>query len=464
MLFTAIYYTVFVIVFMIPVGSARPYWFVVAYWLLILYFPNATYGMDFRVASASDSIYARGVGIFQLPIVNWTLIGLTALCAAGRYFKAVVPVKHNLWPYFWAFGVIFAGNIVYGLASDYNFWALLNEKGLFNLINMMMAFFILTSFVRDAQDVRNFINIFLVAAVTRGMYGTARFLFAGGDPANAYANYEKMDIKLTFFDINDGFVATLAVFIAGWRLMAMRHDRAFWPKAIYLGIVAMESFIVMFAYRRTGWIGFGLAAILFAMAFHGGTRRKLFGLYLAVGIPAILTLGVKRMVDSVRTGDANLLERLAPDIFLSRSSQGMPSRWLELWAAWDSISTSPIFGLGIMGQYNGHGISELAFHNGDFSWMHSGMLHIWLKSGFLGVALMLVMWMAFARFAWTHSKGLSSDARLIMLLGVAGVLFYLPTWMLGNPVIEYRTMQTFALALALPYVAYALSGRAAKRS
>lgn len=475
MLFEVIYYTIFAIVFMIPVmlaisafggvaiGSARPFWFVMAYWLIIFYFPNAAFGFDIKTMDLGANIYARGSGLLFLPVLNWALIGLAILCAASSYFKAVAPVRHNLGPFFWALVALYAANVIYGMSTGYEAKDLVAEKGLFNFLNLILAFYMTTHFVRDAQDVRNMINIFLAAAVTRGLFGVARFILGGGDPANAYANVEKLAIKLTFFDINDGLIATLACFIAGWRLMALRHEKDFWRKGFYLGIVAMEAFIVLFSFRRTGWVGFGLVAILFAMAFQGQTRRRLFGLYLLVGVPALMSQGVKRMAESIRTNNANFFERLAPDIFMTRSGGDAPSRWIEWRAAWDAIMDSPLVGRGLQGEYNGYGFRELAFHNNDFTWLHSGILHMGLKAGLVGWVILFGMWAMFLGFIYKHRHEGSVDARMLMLMGAAGLFFLLPTWLLGNPIIEYRTMQLSAFAMALPYLSYALSRRSAAR-
>lgn len=473
MLFTIIFYTVFALVFTVPVvlaisafagvtlGALRPFWFVVIYWLAIFYFPNSGFGELFAKVNLQRNIYLRGHNLLLIPLINWVLIGLAFMCFAARYFKTVVHVRTDLRLFLVGWILLFAANVLYAALSDYTPKEIVSEKGLFNFVNLALAIFITVSCVRDAQDVRNLISIFLFAAVTRGIYGVVRFVFMGGDPANAYANIEKLAIKLTFFDINDGLVATVAAFIAGWRFMELMGVRAPWRKLMYLSIVAMEAFIVLFAYRRTGWLGFGMAAVVFALAFKGSTRLRLFGLYVLVGVPALITQGVKRMAETVRTEDANFFERLAPDIFMTRGTSELPSRWLEWSAAWDAIMTSPIIGLGVQGQYNGWGIPELDFHNGDFTWLHSGVLHVGLKAGLVGWILLFGMSLVFVRFCWTRSQGLSSTARMLMFAGLAGFAFGLPNWMLGTPVIEYRTMQLQGFIMALPYIAYALAARSA---
>lgn len=471
MLFQVIYAIILFVVFSAPVvlavsmfggvtlGAIRPFWFVVLYWLIVLFFPNASFGHAWATVDIRDNIYIRGANLLFLPAVNWMLIGLAAMCMVARHFKTVVRVRTDLALFMFGWCLILVGNVIYGATVDYTAKDIVSEKGIFNFINLALAIFITISCVRDAQDVRNFVNIFLAAAVLRGIYGVARFIFKGGDPANAYANIEKIAIKITFFDINDGLIATVAAFIAGWRLMQLLNTRDTWRKAMYFGIVALQSFVVLFAFRRTGWIGFIFAAILFALTFKGAQRRGLFALYLMVGIPALLSQGVKRMVETVRTHDANFFERLAPDIFMTRAAGEMPSRWLEWAAAWDAIKTSPVIGLGTQGAYNGWGIPELDFRNGDFTWLHSGFLHVGLKAGLVGWFLLFGMWVVYFRFVLVASKQVSPNARMLMFAGLAGTLFYMPTWLLGTPVIEYRTMQLQGLLLALPYLAYALSAK-----
>jgi O-antigen ligase len=291
------------------------------------------------------------------------------------------------------------------------------------------------------------------------MWGIARYVALGGDPANFYANYQKIDVKITFFDINDGLIATVAAFILAWRLLHGAATDSFRRRAFYVFFLLVELFIVVFSFRRSGWLGFGLAAVLFAFAQKTSVRNLLFVVYAATGVPLIVYQAFKRMAGSSLMAGAGFLEKLAPDIFASGKVTTDSGRFVELSAAWRSISDSPIFGLGVWGEYRGFGIPDLAFHRGDFSWMHSGVLHIWLKAGFLGVALLLGMWFFYAKFLAQHASRASTPYRGLMLAAAAGFLFMLPTWLVGTPVIEYRTMQLAALFFALPYAVYAIDQR-----
>ncbi len=84
--------------------------------------------------------------------------------------------------------------------------------------------------------------------------------------------------------------------------------------------------------------------------------------------------------------------------------------------------------------------------------MHSGFGHLVLKSGLAGLAMFVALLAAFVmhtlrqRPHWRGNEALLADAAL------AGLLFWLPTLLIGTPVIEFRTMTLLGLTLALPYL------------
>jgi hypothetical protein len=52
-----------------------------------------------------------------------------------------------------------------------------------------------------------------------------------------------------------------------------------------------------------------------------------------------------------------------------------------------------------------------------------------------------------------HRRTLAGNARLIADAGFAGFLFWIPTLLIGTPIIEFRTMLLIGLTLAMPFVA-----------
>ena len=71
-------------------------------------------------------------------------------------------------------------------------------------------------------DLRLLLWIILICTAGREAFGLVRYAFLGGDPQNAYANLEGLNIKITFWDINDSIIAALIVGFCGWKLLAER--------------------------------------------------------------------------------------------------------------------------------------------------------------------------------------------------------------------------------------------------
>jgi len=455
----------FLIVLLLPiagsiwvvVGAQKTLWWVAIYFVCLFYFPNASWGL---VDKGSDSsFYNRGTGLFFFSAVNIFLIGLAAQALAARTWANPLRIESNLTKQAIFFWIILMGNVFLGIFLENVQWfEVFGYSGLINVANFMLAFFILTSCLHKSEDLDRLVNILLFCAVTRGLWGAFRFLALGGDPANFYANFQKIDVTLTFFDINDTLVAALALFVAGWRLtsgtlLPRRH------RVLYWAIVALELFIIVFSYRRTAWGGLVLAFLVFALCQSRQLKISLLLAFVSLGIPALIYKSFQRAGANLQS--ASFIERLFPDIASKGDFSFTTGRFAELYAAYLSFKESPVWGLGAWGRYDGSRFSELAWHQGDFGWMHSGMLHISLKSGLIGAAITIWMFVSFLRFIKLKKATMPRAQLGIMMAGLAGVLFMLPNWLVGTPVIEYRTMQLMAFCFALPYMAHAVVAKKA---
>jgi hypothetical protein len=123
-----------------------------------------------------------------------------------------------------------------------------------------------------------------------------------------------------------------------------------------------------------------------------------------------------------------------------------------LYAAAQSMSDSWLFGLGSWGTYEGDR-ATLDYHFGKLDFVHSGFGHIVLKTGLVGLALFVAMLVAFVTHYLRHRKYLQGNSRLLADAGMASLLFWVPTFLVGTPLIEFRTMLLFGLSLALVYIA-----------
>ena len=430
-------------------GRRTSGWWVAAYYVLLFCIPNNSYGLLDPLQDRN--FYSRGTGTFYFSAINVLLFGLAIQAFFARRFAQPLPVRHNLALPALLLGLIMAGNVVVFTQLPHVRWfQLIGTSGLLHFVNFMLAFYVLVNAVRAPADLRRFVNLLLVCGVLRGLWGVVRFAALSGDPANFYNNFQHIDVRITFFDINDSLVATMVLFVALWRLATGEVQR-FWPRVGMWAIVALELFVVVFSYRRTAWGGLALAALMLALSLRGRWRWGLFASYLGVGLPLLVYKMLLR--GDYKTSSGSFLERMLPDVVQGGQFSFTTGRFAELYAAWLTLKHDWVLGLGAWGQYDGFRFSELAWHRGDFSWMHSGVLHVWLKFGVVGVAIVLAAAWLYVRFVWQQQRQVAPHFRGLLLLGAAGAVFFLPTLLIGTPLIEFRTMQLLAFCVALPYVA-----------
>jgi hypothetical protein len=98
-------------------------------------------------------------------------------------------------------------------------------------------------------------------------------------------------------------------------------------------------------------------------------------------------------------------------------------------------------------------LTVLNYHAGDFGFVHSGFGHILLKGGVFGLLVFIGLLASFASYYLRARNSLNGELQLLADAGAAGVLFWLPSLLIGTPIIEFRSMMMLGFALALPFVA-----------
>lgn len=422
---------------------------------VLMVFENQNgWGMVISDLSEVDNIYNKGVGVLGLSLVNiylFFLAGALPIISSDR--REIKP--HNLSQVGWVFILVFVLNVIYGLATDVELERIFDYKGVMNIINLCMLFSVLVYYINEQSDYNLLVNSIVILAVLRGVWGLFRFVFLGGDPSNFYANNQGLDVKLTFFDINDSLVATMVAFIAAWRYLST-EPTLLGRRLMYLSIVILEVLIVVLSYRRTAWGGLLMAYILFMLCQRPEVRRNLIFVGVIFVVPAIFFALLKRTDGA--TGEISLAA-LFPDIYQDGEISFNTGRFAELYAVWITLENSLLFGAGVWGVYDGSSFIELDFHEGDFSWMHSGLFHIALKMGLIGISIVVVVMVLFFKFIRRSYRLGDTKNWDVFMAGAAGLLFSLPNWFFGTPIIEFRTMQLMALAMALPYIAQKISAK-----
>jgi hypothetical protein len=415
---------------------------------VLVAFTGSTYGQ----LDVERTIYSRGTGMLHFSIINYFLWGTGLVVALRNTFERVRPEATPLAKYFAAFTLLIIANaFVAGGSDDRSLHVIdaFSYSGLLNIINMAVFFYVIVNVFSSPGEARKLIRFLLIAIAIRGIFGMVRWALFGGDTANIYENVERTGTKLTFFDINDGFLATLASFCSAWLLsyrkqfLSKREQLAVWA------LMLLETAIIVLSFRRSSLVGMGLASALFVVLLPARQRLGAIVLSGSVLAGSVALLTALRL-NKVRGADAN--RGFLFDILSDGKKAESGSRMLEFTETWRSLGDYWLFGKGMWGTMQSN-LAELSYHAGNFGFVHSGFGHILLKGGLFGLFMFIGLLASFTLYYIQARRTLSGDLQMLADAGAAGVIFWLPTLLIGTPIIEFRSMMMLGLALALPFLA-----------
>jgi hypothetical protein len=418
---------------------------------VIFMFSESSWG----TLTASNNIYSRGAGMFYFSLLNLTLLiaGAAALVRqlADPYRERLAPPMSK---YLVAFVCLLLAHLVVGtLILGKEPEVVLGTHGFVNVINMLVFMYLVIFAFRSEKDAHRLLYLIIIFAMVRGVFGLVRYVWFGGDPTNPYQNFDDINIKLLFFDIGDNFVAALAAFCAAWLVSSPQARLSVFQRLFFWGILFLEIAVVALSFRRSSMLGLGLMFIPLLLQLP--TRKKIrYGL-LALGLLTIIAVVFfqNRLQYVGHGADKGILSALIFDIAPKRSISD--NRFYELYAAAQSVGDNWLFGLGTWGTFTGDQ-ELLAYHMGVFDFIHSGFGHIIMKAGVVGLVMFSLLLLAYTSYYLRHRKVVTGVRRLLADAGFAGLLFWIPTLLIGTPIIEFRTMLLMGLTLALPFVAVRL--------
>lgn len=430
---------------------ADPKWPTLFLFLAILSFINPSYG--FKGGEDPTNFYAFGTGKMPFPLIHFYLYGLFLAVLLRNAFSGVHPLRQAGGIWLILFALMFVGHFVVGLSEDKHWMLILQVQGLIHVLHMGMMVYIVASALDNEKDINAFIRIFLVVAVGRAVFGLGRFFLFGGDPQNAYENLGGLtNVKITYWDLNEGLIASMAAFYFMWRLThewVVLKPRMRW---LFIACVALELLVVILSFRRTNLFGLLLVGGYFLLLLPWQKRITYSVLGAALLIPSMLAVSVYRAEETFGTQQVSLWEAISPDAKDSQKLADRGSRFYELYLAAQSVKDSPIVGVGTWGTFQiGAGDARsLAYHQGNYGFVHSGIGHVLLKSGVLGVTLFLGFLLAAWRYAGKARRYIAPQHRALFESYRAGLWFMIPTLIFGSPIIEMRTMLWIAMVLAVP--------------
>jgi hypothetical protein len=434
------------------VGMVRPRWLAYVY-MMVYFFTNSTsYGSLSNMGS--PGIYTRGSGVLLFPLLFWMMLAFWACARVSTSFQGHQTPPCNLRSWFLGWFMLLGAHVAVGLFMDVKLSEILAVSGFSNIIWMAPLVSLLVLSFRTREDAIELSRFIMLAGLGRAMFGLVRWAVLKGDPNNVYANMNAIKIKLTFFDINDSLLCTVAFAIAAVNLFQVvkTHRTTFW-RLVEWATLGATAICVVLSYRRSAWIGFVLAGLIVMMRFPMQRRIQLLVLGTPVVGAGLLYAAFKRLGQTKGAGHG------LSSLFFDMQSKRFGSeseRVMELKFALGDFISHPLTGIGTWGRYTGYQhISWQANPDGGL-FLHSGVLHIALKAGLPGLILLGGTIWAFCALARRALRTVPPELLGLATAGAAGLAFMLPDLLVGTPFPQVRTTQMLAICLALPYVAMAV--------
>lgn len=430
---------------------SRPRYLVYPYLAILFTVSANVYGV---VGPIFKSVYSLASGKLYFALILWILLVAYLWSRLSAAFARHTPITTNLTPWFAAWALLLVGHVATAFMLDAPVRDAMAPMGFSNVVWMWcLIAFVLVSF-RSVSDLTELERFIVLVGLGRAIYGLVRWAAFDGDPANAYANRLGLDIKLTYFDINDSLLCFLALTISAMRLYRSggAQQTKFWRAIYWLTLIAAAACIVL-SFRRTAWIGLFLGGLILLTQLPVRQRIQAFVLAVPMALVAI-SYGVWKRFSQAKGG----LEAVVGDFQGSRLGEES-ARALELKLAWLDFLSNPIAGIGAWGRYSHYQLISWQVGEDAGGFLHSGVLHVALKTGLIGLILFVGMYWVFFRFIWRHRGLVGEAARPLFIAGASGIAFMLPDMLIGTPITQMRTMQMTALCFALPYLAYGLSMR-----
>ena len=433
----------------IGIGAVWPRFLLYGYLAIFFWMNSTSYGS--LAVWATGGVYSRGSGLLFFPLLQWALLGfwLCARASAGYHGWRAPPCK--LMPWFWGWFLLLCAHVAAASFLNVTMKDALAPSGFSNLVWMGILVAVMLLSFRSREHAVELGRFIMLAGFGRACFGLVRWAFLGGDPNNIYANMNDVHIKLTFFDINDGMVCTAAFAVAAVSLFQARRQKlgAFWWMACWATLGATTLCVVL-SYRRSAWIGFVMAGLIVMLRFPFKRRLQLAVLGTPVVGAGLLYAAMKRLGQTKGAGHG--LSSLVYDMESKRIGPES-DRVLELKLALADFLARPFTGIGSWGRYSGY--QAISWQEGPDGgkFLHSGVLHIALKTGLPGLALLAGTIGAFVLGARRAFRTLPPELLPLATAGAAGLVFMLPDLLVGTPIPQVRTTQMLAICMALPYVA-----------
>lgn len=423
----------------------KPRYLLISYLAMLLLFTGTLYGTQ----NADLTIYTRGMGVLSFPLVNIFLYLLFVAVFIRCKSRSRNNLRHGMLDVLLLLmaTMIFIYGL-YGLATGVPLSNVVSSYGLIGVINLYALYLMTRWWIFDDRQMELFLKIFIYVTSFMALYGVVRWGLFGGDPANYYMNYGGQASRVTYFDSGQGVLFGI-LFVLLYNRSRLSLDRGL-KRWFYYLIMGLCLANIMLSFRRSLWLGLGLAFLwIFATASVG---RKFVVLGVALIALAFGSVIYKERFDT--SYESRWAKGIASDITTKTGKIDLKEgRFSELYAAVSVANQYALLGLGPWG-INSPRVTPSKEH--DF--VHSSIVHVYIKTGLVGVIAFLSVLVSYVVW-WLKTRRKTWSNHYLKAVGDAffcGFLVMLPDIVFGTPLVIFRHPQILAIVFALPYVCFRL--------
>lgn len=390
---------------------------------------------EISIAVAAVCVFLRAAFLAGSSRRTWQgQAQLGALSTAGNPYAV----------YYWLMAIVVAGYTLSAVLSPRGYWLeQLGRSGVVYLLLQGLLVAATVGAVDSRRALRHLMIALAVAIAARMIWGGLRYLVLGGDPANYYETAGNL-FKITFWDINDSILAVLL----GAALVWLAVSKPQWRLAARLGLLGFAFYcfvIVALTARRTAQGGALLALLVLWWWLPRG--RKWWAVIL---LAAILPFAAYKLQARINDSRPWLDQIFNAEQKGAYQVDPRRQRFYELRIAMETIAENPVLGVGPAGAFDPPSHFGLEYHNGNYHFVHSGFVHVLLKTGIVGLLIFCGLILAYLRLLHQQWQQAPKSYRTLLAASACSFAAGMPNLVVGTPMIELRTMFVMGLGFSLP--------------
>ncbi|MFA6262609.1 MAG: O-antigen ligase family protein [Bacteroidia bacterium] len=441
----------------VAVGMVYPRLLVLPLLLVLAAFPASS--LLIAEGGLGFDVYGKGSGYLFFSLFEITIIA-AALCIAMRSWFAragqtaawrVTPGTplptvpgNTLALYYWLMALLVAGHALNSLLTPREPWmAQLGRAGVTYLLLQGLFIVALVGAIDSRRALRQTMLAVGAVVALRMVWGALRYVALGGDPSSFYESGGST-LKITFWDINDSIWAVLLASALIW-LAATKERWSPLARGAAFGLALLCFAIVALSARRTAQGGAVLGLLVLAWLLPRGRRWWVVVLFAATLPLAAYKLQARS--DDNRSWFQKIFNAEQKGLY---ELDPRRQRFYELKMAMQTVAKNPIVGVGPAGEFNPPSHIGLEYHRGNYNFVHSGFVHVLLKTGVVGLAIFCGLLLAYGAALRRQWRDAPERYRVYLVASACSFAAAFPNLVFGTPMIESRTMFLMGLGFALP--------------